>query len=113
VSRTHGLFIYARTVYRFTEEGIQDFHTDNLLYLILPDESRTGALPREFGNINTYEYHTKELDMMYTQAREQSFRDVHHEKDKEQLAALFRQVVGAIVILFDLLSLIAVADSST
>jgi len=47
--------------------------------------------------------------MIYTQVLEHSLKNVRNEKDKEQLATIFRQVVGSIVILFDPLSPIAIA----
>jgi hypothetical protein len=109
VLSAHGLFIYAATICRFIEESIQDFPADNLLRLILPDEGLTSALPGDIRNINTFESPTKELDMMYTQVLEHSFKNVRHPKNKEQLAAIFRQVVGTIVILFDPLSLTAIS----
>ena len=106
-STAHGLFIYAATVCRFIEEGIQDFSADNLLYLILPEESTTKTSLQRSGDIITYKSHTKKLDMMYTRVLEHSLKG--RNEDKEQLAALSRQVVGAIVILFDPLSPIAIA----
>jgi hypothetical protein len=107
VSSAHGLFIYAVTVCRFIAKGIQDFPADSLLRLILPDESMTNISPQRSGNITTQESPTKELDEMYTQVLEHSLKSA--QKDKEQLTAIFRQVVGAIVVLFDPLSLIAIA----
>jgi hypothetical protein len=46
---------------------------------------------------------------MYTQILEHSLKNVHNNKDKQQLGTIFRKVVGAIVILFDPLSPIAIA----
>ena len=46
---------------------------------------------------------------MYAVILEQSLKNVCHGEDKQQLAMIFRQVVGAIVILFNPLSAIAVA----
>jgi hypothetical protein len=109
VASAHGLFIYAATVCRFIEQGIQDFLVDDLLRLVLPDENMANTLSEMSGNITTYESPTKELDMIYTQVLEHSLKNVRHEKDKEQLATMFRLVVGSIVILFNPLSPIAIA----
>jgi hypothetical protein len=108
VSSAHGLFIYAATVCRFIEKGIEDFPANDLLRLVLPDENiaNTSKMSR---NITTYESPTKELDMIYTQVLEYSLKNVRHAKDKEQLATTFRLVVGSIVILFNPLSPFAIA----
>lgn len=107
VSSSHGLFIYAATVCRFIEEGIQNFSADSLLRLVLPDEGVANTSSQVSKNINTNKSPTKELDMVYTQVLEHSLKNCP-EEDKEQLAAISRQVVGAIVILFDPLSAIAI-----
>lgn len=45
---------------------------------------------------------------MYTQILEHSLKNVHNEKDKQQLVVIFRQVVGAIVNFFEPLSVITI-----
>jgi hypothetical protein len=107
VTSAHGLFIYAATVCRFIEEGIQNFPAGNLLCLVLPDENMANS-SSPARNINTNQSPTKELDIVYTQVLEHSLKNCPKE-DKEQLAALSRQVLGTIVTLFDLLSLMAIA----
>ena len=66
VASAHGLFIYAATVCRFIEEGIQNFSANNLLYLVLLDENMSNASSPVSRNINTYKSPTKELDIVYT-----------------------------------------------
>jgi NACHT domain len=109
VSTAHGLFIYAATVCRFIENGIYDFPADDLLRLVLPEKNIASTSRQRSGNITTHESPTEELDMIYTHALEHSLRNARHEKDKEQLTGICRQVLGAVVILFDPLSPIALA----
>jgi hypothetical protein len=109
VSTAHGLFIYAATVCRFIESGIYDFPADDLLRLVLPEENIANTSRQRSGNITTHKSPTEVLDMMYTHALEHSLRNARHEKDKEQLTGICRQVLSAIVILFDPLSPIALA----
>ena len=110
VMKAHGLFIYAATVCRFIEQGSEQWPPDDLLRLILPneiiDESSQGNAN---SNIVTNESPTKDLDKMYSQILEYSFKGVNSLKDKKQLASIFRQVIGAIVILFNPLSAISIA----
>lgn len=109
VSSAHGLFIYAATICRFIEEGSKYFPTDDLLRLVLPNESITNASLWKSRNVTTHESPTKELDMMYTQVLIHYLKGVPHEKDKELLTMILRQILGAIVTLHDPLSLIAIA----
>ncbi|KAI9780999.1 MAG: hypothetical protein M1839_006438 [Geoglossum umbratile] len=109
VSSAHSLFIYAATVCRFIENGMQDFPADNLLRLILPDESSTNPSTQRSRTVITYESPMKVLDTMYIQVLEYSFRNSRHENDREQLTAICREILGAIIILSDPLSPIAVA----
>jgi hypothetical protein len=102
VLRAHGLFIYAATVCRFIEESGEQWPPHDLLLLVLSDDSKPGEI------VATQESPAKELDQIYTQILEHSFKKVH-ERGKQQLAKVFRQVVGAIVILFDPLSTTALA----
>jgi hypothetical protein len=109
VSAAHGLFIYAATVCRFIEDNINDFPADGLLRLALPEENIANSSRRRSGDITTHEAPTKVLDMMYTHALEHSLRNARNERDKEQLTAICRQLLSAVVILFDPLPLIALA----
>jgi hypothetical protein len=110
VLKAHGLFIYAATVCRFIEEGGEQWLPDDLLHLFLPNESIDDSSLRNASNmIITNESPTQELDKMYTQILEHSFKGVHNEQDRQQLASIFRQVVGAIVIFFNPLSAITIA----
>jgi hypothetical protein len=58
--------------------------------------------------IVTNESPTKDLDKMYSQILEHSFKDIKITKDRQQLASIFRQVVGAIAILLSPLSVISI-----
>lgn len=109
VLRAHGLFIYAATVCQFIEENGEQWSPNDLLHLILPHGRTTDSSLWKSGNtVITHELPTKELDTMYTQILEHSLKNVHNEKDKQLLVGIFRQVVGAIVNLFDPLSIIAI-----
>ena len=101
------MFIYAAAVCRFIKEGSKDFPADNLLRLFIPDKPMTDILLQRSRSISTESSPTKELDMIYTQVLEHSLKN--RNEDEEQLAAIFRHVVGAIVILFDPLSYIAIS----
>jgi hypothetical protein len=110
VLKAHGLFIYAATVCRFIEEGGEQWPPQDLLDLVLPDDRTSGSLPRKPGErVATHKSPTKELDEIYTQVLKYSFKRVHDEWDKQQLAEVFRQVVGAIIVLFEPLSTTALA----
>ena len=110
VLKAHGLFIYAATVCRFIEEGGEQWPPQDLLDLVLPDDSTSGSLLRKPGQtVATHKSPTKEVDEIYTQVLECSFKRVHDERDKQQLAEAFRQVVGAIIVLFEPLPTTALA----
>lgn len=109
VLRAHGLFIYAATVCQFIEENGEQWPPNDLLHLILShDRTTDSSLWKSDNTVITHELHTKELDTMYTQILKHSLKNVHNEKDKQQLVVIFRQVVGAIVNLFEPLSVIAI-----
>ena len=99
VSRSNGLFVYAAILCRFIEGDVQQ-SPDDLLRLLLDDNTTDSSL-RQFP--------TKTLDMMYTQILQHSVKNVDDRKDKQRLTVTFKQVVGAIVILFDPLSTLALA----
>ena len=109
VSRAHGLFIYASTVCSFIEEGGENWHPDELLPLVLGDDSSLMSQPPLGGMATTHRSPTEELDQIYQQILNHSFKTVQDERDKHQLFQTFRQVVGAIAILFEPLSTTALA----
>ena len=101
VLKAHGLFIYAATVCRFIEQGGEQWPPDDLLCLILQGNANNVII--------TDESPTKDLDKMYSQILQLSFKGINSPKDRQQLASIFRQVVGAIVILFNPLSAVSIA----
>ena len=110
VLKAQGLFIYASTVCRFIEEGGEQWPPQDLLDLVLPNDSTSGSPLRKPGEtVATHKSPTKELDEIYTQVLEYSFKRVHDERDKQQLAEIFRQVVGAVILLFEPLPTTALA----
>jgi len=87
--RASGLFIYASTACRFIRDPLWD--PDESLSLILQDDY-VGQSP------------TRELDEMYTKILTHSIiLGDRHKRDSEKLSGEFRQLIGAIVILFDAL----------
>ena len=109
VSRAHGLFIYASTVCSFIEEGGENWPPHELLRLALGDNSSSKSQQPSGGTATTHRPPTEELDQIYRQILNHSFKTVKDERDKHQLFRIFRQVVGAIVILFEPLSTTALA----
>ena len=101
VAKAQGLFIYAATVCRFIEKEADQWPLDRLLGIILSNETAD--------DITTDEPSTKDLDNIYSQILEHQFKDVNNPKKREQLESIFRQVVGAIVILFNPLSTVGIA----
>jgi len=110
VSRAHGLFIYASTVCRFLEQNGKQWPPEDLLHLALPQNGTENfSLWKPSGTIMTHESPTKDLDIIYAQILEHSLRDISNE-DKQQIAGIFKQVVGTIVILSSPLSTAAIAS---
>jgi hypothetical protein len=110
VLKAHGLFIYAATVCRFVEQGGEQWPPDDLLRLLLSDESTDNSTQRDGDNmIITDESPTRDLDKMYSQILEHSYKGVKSLKDRQQVVSLFKQVVGTIVVLFNPLSAISIA----
>jgi NACHT domain len=101
VLKAHGLFIYAATLCRFIEQGGEQWPPDDLLCLILQGNANNIII--------TDESPTKDLDKMYSQILQLSFKAINSPKDRQQLASIFRQVVGTIVILFNPLSASSIA----
>lgn len=103
-------FIYASTVCSFIEEGGENWPPRELLRLALGDNSSSKSQqPPPGGMATTHRPPTEELDQIYHQILNHSFKTVKDERDKRQLFQIFRQVVGAIVILFEPLSNTALA----
>src|SRR5204863_5702079 len=106
VSHAQGLFIYASTVCSFIEKGGENWPPHELLRLVLGDNSSSKLQrPTPGGMATTHRSPTEELDQIYHDIVNHSFKTVKDERDKPQLFQIFRQVVGAIVILFEPLSI--------
>jgi hypothetical protein len=74
ILKTHGLFIYAAIVCRFIEQGGEQWPLDNLLRLILLNEATDCSQGNANNMIITNEYPTKDLDKIYSQILEHSFK---------------------------------------
>jgi hypothetical protein len=85
VQRADCLFIYAATVCRFIEEGGEQWPLDDLLRLILPDDSTTDSSLLKPSNMVITESPTKKLDKMYTRILEHSLQKVNNEKKSRSL----------------------------
>jgi hypothetical protein len=110
VLKAHGLFIYAATFCRFIEQGGEQWPPDDLLRLLLQNKTTDNSTQRDADNmIITDESPTKDLDKMYSQILEHSYKGVKSLNDRQQLVSLFRQVVGTIILLFNPLSAISIA----
>jgi hypothetical protein len=97
-------------VCRFIEQGCEQWLPDDLLHLFLPKETTDNSLHRNTTDtIITDKSPTKGLDKIYSQILEHSFKGVTNGKDRQQLASIFRQVVGVIVILFNPLSVVSIS----
>lgn len=90
VQKACGLFIYAATVCRFVRAG-GPLARDRLVYLISAER-----LPARAGT---------ELDQMYMTVLEYTLSPTLDPGEMTRMQELFRRVVGAIVVLFDALSL--------
>lgn len=87
VNRSDCLFIYAATICRFI--GDRNWHPEKRLSLILQDVSDPSS--------------TAKLDDMYLQILRHAIIENHDEEEKDELSERFRQIVGPIVVLFDVL----------
>jgi nucleoside phosphorylase len=101
VQKASGLFIYAATVCRFIKTNEQ-WSPRQLLEVSLPSDEPNGSQSQTYNFPSTSP--TKDLDKMYMQILERSFKGVGEEKDKKKLAGDFKQVIGTIAILFEPLS---------
>lgn len=93
--RADGLFIYAATVCRFIGDLADPEGPEERLKLVLDGDSHAQSS-------------TKALDEIYTQVLRNSIKK-NDEDSKRKLRENFRCVVGSIVILFDVLSIPALA----
>lgn len=89
IQKSNGLFIYIATACRFVRDG--DWLPEEQLSLILQDDV-VGDSP------------TSRLDNMYTQVLRHSVLRDKAGKEKDRLSKRFKQIVGPIVILFDVLT---------
>lgn len=94
VEKAGGLFTWAATACRFINEGKRVANTRLSLILEGGDSNRNPE---------------KELDNIYTRILLNSISGDYSEEEKAELFELFRKIIGAIVILFDLLSADALA----
>jgi hypothetical protein len=104
VQRAEGLFIYAATVCRFVK-GDEQWPPQDLLKLFLPSDGSDPHYKSEHSMPFTSP--TWELDEMYSQILQHSFRQVQRNIDK--VAKLFKQVVGSLAVLSEPLSAVALA----
>ncbi|KAI9775820.1 MAG: hypothetical protein M1839_000871 [Geoglossum umbratile] len=93
VDRASGLFIYIATVCRFV--GKSKFPERRLNEIIQGSETRQGP--------------EQNLDMIYAQILRDSLIGDSIDQDRVELIDLFRQTVGPVVIIFDLLSITALS----
>jgi len=104
VSRAHGLFIYAATICRFLERNEIFWPPDDLLQLILAN-----SLQDTSGVIALQDSHTMELDEIYIQVLRHCLQKISNKGNKPSVAAFIRECVSSIVILYDPLSVVAIA----
>lgn len=89
IQKSNGLFIYIATACRFVRD--KDWLPEEQLSIILQDDV-VGDSP------------TSRLDNMYTQVLRYSVLRNKVDKEKDRLSKRFKQIVGPIVILFDVLT---------
>jgi len=107
VKKAKGLFIYAATVCRFVKNNGQ-WPPQDLLDFFIP--SNTESRSRNKRRKTPCKVPTWELDKVYTQLLEHAFRGVEDAQDMEELSGDFKQVIGALAILFEPLSAIALSS---
>lgn len=104
VQRAEGLFIYAATVCRFIK-GDEQWPPQDLLEMFLPSD---GSEPQyKSKHSMPFTSPTWELDEMYCQILQHSFRQV--QRNIDEVAELFKQVVGSLALLSEPLSAVALA----
>jgi len=90
VEKADGLFIYAATIYRFIRDD--NYTPEDQLSVILEDHNTPPQSP------------TKHLDDMYTKLLQQSVVGSQIVRVDDHLAVRFRNIVGSIIILFDIMA---------
>jgi NACHT domain len=93
VNRANGLFIYIATVCRFVSKS--KFPERRLIQVIQGGDAKQGP--------------EQNLDEIYMQILRDSLIGDSDKQDEGEVIELFQQTVGSIVVLFDLLSIIAVS----
>ena len=88
VEKSDCLFIYAATACRFVED--RNWNPEKQLALILQDITDSSS--------------TANLDEIYLQVLRRAINEVHNMKKSNALSERFRQIVGPIVVLYDVLS---------
>jgi len=88
VERAAGLFIYAATTLRFIRDGIDG-----------PEKQLSLVLSAAKSSLSA----TEHLDGIYTTLLQHSFLGKRGKQECEQLARRFRQVVGSIVVMFNIM----------
>ena len=110
VLKAQGLFIYAETVCRFIEQEGKHWPPDDIFRLLLPNENTDNSLQGSSSNAtSTDESPTVYLDKMYSRILEHPLKGIKNPEKRQQLTLIFRQIIGAIVILFNPLSAICIA----
>jgi hypothetical protein len=98
VQDANGLFIYAATICRFIDR--RD-----------PEKQLSFVLPHNRSNIPPLRKSpTQNLDKMYSQVLKSSIYRNYNEDEHEEVIVLFKQTVGSVVILSDILSIPALAS---
>jgi hypothetical protein len=106
VQKAEGLFIYAATVCRFVK-GDDQWSPQDLLHLCLPSDGSDRH--HDWKHDIPCTSPTWELDEIYTQILQHSFKNVTDQRNKDKLAEMFRQVIGSLSILSEPLSAAALA----
>lgn len=89
VQKSHCLFIYAATACRFIDD--RNWNPKKQLSLILKDVPGTSS--------------TANLDNMYLQMLRHAINGSHDEKTRYELGNRFRQIIGPVIVSFDVLSI--------
>jgi len=107
VSKAEGLFIYAATVCRFIKTN-EWCRPQDLLALFIPSSADNQS--RNTNRRTPRKSPTEELDKLYIQILENALKGVEDAQDREDLAAEFKQVIGALAILSEPLSINALSN---
>ncbi|KAK4040121.1 hypothetical protein C8A01DRAFT_46518 [Parachaetomium inaequale] len=108
VRKAAGLFIYAATICRFIQEK-RHWSPRKLLAIIVPDEQND--IPRPGTRSSPSTSPTAELDTLYLTILQQSMAGIRTTcQEEEEEARYFRLVFGALALLYEPLSTIALAN---